>query len=104
MSNDHIEAYRRPGESLDEVRARLRAVVDQADSDVLNAVLSGIEGAADFMAKAAEVFGGHQAAVDWMTAPAIALGRKRPLDLFESTETRQDMLDYLGRLEYDVWS
>ena len=104
MNNESIESYGRPGESLDQTRERLRAVVDQADADALETVLSGIVGGAEFMTRAADVFGGRLAAADWMTAPAVGLGGKVPVALFTSDETRQDMLDYLGRLEYGGWS
>jgi len=104
MHSDSIESYGRPGESLDQTRARLRGVVDHADADAITTALNGIAGGAEFMRKSIEVFAGRQAAMNWMTAPAIGLGSQRPVDLFADGDTRQAVVDYLGRLEYGVWS
>ncbi|MCK9687324.1 hypothetical protein [Scleromatobacter humisilvae] len=91
MNVDSVESYRQPGESLNQTRARLRAVVDQADADALESVLSGIPGGAEFM---------DRAAVNWTTARAIGLNRQRHLDMYMNDDIRQLLVDYLSRLEW----
>lgn len=59
---------------------------------------------AETLAKAAEVFGGKEAAQRWLSAPAVALNGSRPIDLLRTLQGAGVVSDYLDRLEYGVYS
>ncbi len=50
------------------------------------------------------MFGSETAARTWMTRPAIGLGGLSAAELFSTEEGRQQLLDYLGRLEMGGYS
>lgn len=54
-------------------------------------------------AKAVDVFGSRDAAVDWLLDPALALNRQRPLDLLDTREGLQRLKTLLIQLEYGVF-
>jgi putative toxin-antitoxin system antitoxin component (TIGR02293 family) len=54
--------------------------------------------------RALSVFGSETAARTWMTRPAIGLGGLSAAELFSTEEGRQQLLDYLGRLEMGGYS
>lgn len=58
----------------------------------------------DVVAKAAEVFGTMELAEAWMSKPAIGLDGLRPVDLLSTPEGAELVKDFLGRLEYNVYT
>ena len=59
---------------------------------------------AETMAKATEIFGGKSQAVAWMNKPATGLDGQRPVDLMRTAQGTELVNDFLGRLEYGVYS
>ena len=59
---------------------------------------------AETLAKASEVFGGQEAAEHWMVKPAMGLDGQRPIDLLQTLQGAELVNDFLGRLEYGVYS
>ena len=55
------------------------------------------------LAKASEVFGSREAAMTWLTTPAMALDYKRPVDLLTTLAGNQVIERLLGQLEYCVY-
>jgi putative toxin-antitoxin system antitoxin component (TIGR02293 family) len=59
---------------------------------------------AEVLAKATDLLGSQKQAEQWLDSPALGLGRRRPLDLM-ATPAGLDMIEnYLGRLEYGVYT
>ena len=56
------------------------------------------------LSKATEVFGSRAHAKAWMERPALALDDVRPVDLLESPQGVDLVMDLLTRLEYGVYS
>lgn len=56
------------------------------------------------LSKATEVFGSQAHAETWMDRPALALDNARPVDLLESQQGVDLVMDQLTRLEYGVYS
>ncbi len=56
------------------------------------------------LAAAVRVFGDSAGAELWMTRPCVGLDNRRPVDLLGDTEGRQTVLDFIGRLEYNVYT
>ena len=59
---------------------------------------------AEILAKATRVLGSQDEAEQWLRRPAIGLDQKRPIDLLTTPAGVQLVEDYLGRLEYDVYT
>jgi putative toxin-antitoxin system antitoxin component (TIGR02293 family) len=59
---------------------------------------------AEIVAKATAVFGSRDEAQQWLRRPAIGLDQRRPLDLLTTPAGVRLVEDYLGRLEYDVYT
>jgi len=59
---------------------------------------------AETLAKATEVFGSKEAAEQWMSRPAMGLGRQRPIDLLQTLQGAELVNDFLTRVEYGVYS
>lgn len=59
---------------------------------------------ADILEAAKRVFGTDEAAQRWLTAPALGLNQQRPVDLLASADGRQAIVDFLGRLEFNVYT
>ena len=95
---ESINNFRREGESLAQARERLRAVVDHADDIAFAAWLRKTEDGAGILAKAVDVFGSRAAARTWLNKPAIGLGNYAAVELVETADGRQRVIDYLGRL------
>ncbi|MEN9377227.1 MAG: hypothetical protein RL710_2384 [Pseudomonadota bacterium] len=73
--------------------------------DKLNPKHSEAELALMEVTEAAEkVLGSRLAAEQWLTRPAIALDRERPIDLLTSTTGIQAVKDLLTRMEHGVYS
>jgi putative toxin-antitoxin system antitoxin component (TIGR02293 family) len=59
---------------------------------------------AEILAKATEVLGSQEEAEDWLRRPAMALDRRRPIDLLASPAGATLVEDLLGRIEYGVYT
>lgn len=59
---------------------------------------------AEILAKAGEVFGSEDAAVEWLGRPAVGLDRRRPIDLLATPAGVRLIEEFLGRLEYGVYA
>ena len=59
---------------------------------------------AEILVRATAVFGSQQEAETWLERPAIGLEQRRPLDLLSTPAGVEIVEDFLGRLEYDVYT
>jgi putative toxin-antitoxin system antitoxin component (TIGR02293 family) len=59
---------------------------------------------AEILAKATRVLGSQDEAEQWLRRPAIGLDQQRPIDLLTTPAGVQLVEDYLGRLEYNVYT
>lgn len=59
---------------------------------------------AEVLAKATRVLGSQDEAEAWLRRPAIGLNQRRPVDLLTTPAGAKLVEDYLGRLEYDVYT
>jgi putative toxin-antitoxin system antitoxin component (TIGR02293 family) len=59
---------------------------------------------AEILAKATRALGSLEEAEQWLRRPALGLDQQRPLDLLTTPAGEQLVEDYLGRLEYDVYT
>jgi putative toxin-antitoxin system antitoxin component (TIGR02293 family) len=53
-------------------------------------------------ARAGEVFGNRDKALEWLQTPSPALNGATPLDAIETESGCQEVEDILGRIEYGV--
>jgi len=71
---------------------------------LLDAELSGrVWQFAELFAKAEDVLGSQERAVDWMMAPAMALENRRPIDLLTTPVGAQLVDDVIERMRYGVY-
>jgi putative toxin-antitoxin system antitoxin component (TIGR02293 family) len=59
---------------------------------------------AEILAKATAVLGSQEAAERWLERPAIGLERRRPIDLLATPAGVRIVEEYLGRIEYGVYT
>ena len=59
---------------------------------------------AETLAKATEVFGSKDEAELWMSKPAMGLDGQKPIDLLQTVQGAELVNDFLGRLEYGVYT
>jgi putative toxin-antitoxin system antitoxin component (TIGR02293 family) len=59
---------------------------------------------AEILAKATRVLGSQDEAEQWLRRPAIGLDQERPVDLLTTPAGVKLVEDYLGRLEYNVYT
>jgi putative toxin-antitoxin system antitoxin component (TIGR02293 family) len=59
---------------------------------------------AEILAKATRVLGSQEEAEQWLKRRAIGLDQQRPIDLLTTPAGVKLVEDYLGRLEYDVYT
>jgi putative toxin-antitoxin system antitoxin component (TIGR02293 family) len=59
---------------------------------------------AEILAKATRVLGSQDEAEQWLRRPAIGLDQQRPVDLLTTPAGVKLVDDYLGRLEYNVYT
>ena len=59
---------------------------------------------AEILAKATEVFGSRPAAERWLESAAVGLNQYRPIDLLATPAGTELVDDYLGRIEYGVYT
>jgi len=58
----------------------------------------------EVLAKAEEVLGTREAALDWLSSEAIGLEGRRPLDLLQTPQGTEIVKTLLERMEYGVYS
>lgn len=58
----------------------------------------------ELMVRAAAVLGGEREAEQWFDTPALALDRRRPIDLLGSSVGAALVGELLGRMEYGVYT
>jgi putative toxin-antitoxin system antitoxin component (TIGR02293 family) len=54
--------------------------------------------------QAIQVFGSYEAAEWWMTHPVMGLDGQRPIDMLGTFLSREQVSDFLYRLEYGVYT
>lgn len=59
---------------------------------------------AEVLTRASEVFGSQTAAERWLSEPAMALDRRRPVDLLSSPVGVEIVEQLLGRIEHGVYT
>jgi putative toxin-antitoxin system antitoxin component (TIGR02293 family) len=59
---------------------------------------------AEILAKATAVLGSQEEAEQWLQRPAMGLDQRRPLDLLATPAGVEIVQDFLGRLEYGVYT
>jgi putative toxin-antitoxin system antitoxin component (TIGR02293 family) len=59
---------------------------------------------AEILAKATEVLGSQQEAERWLEHPAVGLDQRRPIDLLATPAGVRLVEDFLGRLQYGVYT
>jgi putative toxin-antitoxin system antitoxin component (TIGR02293 family) len=59
---------------------------------------------AEILAKATDVFGSQSEAEQWLERPATGLDERRPIDLLATPAGVKLVDDFLGRLEYGVYT
>jgi putative toxin-antitoxin system antitoxin component (TIGR02293 family) len=59
---------------------------------------------AEILARATHVLGSQDGAEQWLKRPAIGLNQQRPIDLLTTPAGIKLVEDYLGRLEYSVYT
>jgi len=59
---------------------------------------------AEILTRATPLFGSQAAAEQWLERPAIGLDQRRPIDLMTTPAGLELVEDYLGRIEYGVYT
>ena len=59
---------------------------------------------AEVLAKARDVFGSSEQAATWLSCPATGLNQQRPIDLLATLAGAELVQQFLGRLEYGVYT
>ena len=59
---------------------------------------------AEILAKATSLLGSQQEAERWLEQPAVGLDQRCPIDLLSTPAGVEIVEDFLGRLEYDVYT
>jgi putative toxin-antitoxin system antitoxin component (TIGR02293 family) len=59
---------------------------------------------AEILAKATTVFGSQEEAEQWLERPAIGLNQRRPIDLLATPAGVRLVEEFLGRIEYGVYT
>lgn len=59
---------------------------------------------AEILGRATELFGSQAEAEQWLERPAVALDRRKPIDLLSTPAGVETVEDHLTRLEYGVYT
>jgi len=59
---------------------------------------------AEILGRAIELFGSRADAENWLQRPAMALDRRKPIDLLSTPAGVESVEDHLTRLEYGVYT
>ena len=62
------------------------------------------EKSAEILTRATTLFGSQAAATQWLEQPAIGLDQRRPIDLMTTPSGLKLVEDFLGRIEYGVYT
>ncbi|HEY3742215.1 MAG TPA: MbcA/ParS/Xre antitoxin family protein [Bryobacteraceae bacterium] len=55
------------------------------------------------VARAIEVFGTRDKAIDWLRTPLPALSHRTPISIMNTTTGVEQIQDVLGRIEHGIW-
>ncbi|WP_433885738.1 antitoxin Xre/MbcA/ParS toxin-binding domain-containing protein [Pseudomonas vranovensis] len=55
------------------------------------------------MSQAAYVLGNHRLASEWLTRPALGLGKRTPCSLLEEAQGYRQVCEHFMRIEYGVY-
>jgi putative toxin-antitoxin system antitoxin component (TIGR02293 family) len=58
----------------------------------------------EIVTRATTLLGSQTAAEQWLEQPAIGLDQRRPIDLMTTPSGLELVEDYLGRIEYGVYT
>jgi putative toxin-antitoxin system antitoxin component (TIGR02293 family) len=87
------------------VSLRTAQRISARPSELLSPEVSGrLWKFAEVLAKAIEVFGTRDDAEKWLGTPALALNKKRPIELLRSPVGVELVEQLLGRLDYNVYT
>jgi len=70
------------------------------DSSGKGAVIPGF---VDVVARALDIFGSREKAIDWLQSPVRSLADRTPASLLDSSEGISAVNEVLGRIEHGVW-
>ena len=104
---DHLSILRRTGSLERAVGMSLRTVQRRKPGSTkrLTPEQSGRTWKfAQILAKATALLGSQADAERWLESPAIGLNQRRPIDLLATPAGVEMVEDYLGRLEYGVYT
>jgi putative toxin-antitoxin system antitoxin component (TIGR02293 family) len=59
---------------------------------------------AEILSRATTLFGSQATAEQWLEQPATGLDQRRPIDLMTTPTGLELVDDYLGRIEYGVYT
>jgi putative toxin-antitoxin system antitoxin component (TIGR02293 family) len=59
---------------------------------------------AEILTRATTLFGSQATAEQWLEQPAIGLDQRRPIDLVTTPAGPELIEDFLGRIEYGVYT
>jgi putative toxin-antitoxin system antitoxin component (TIGR02293 family) len=59
---------------------------------------------AEILTRATALFGSQAAAQQWLEQPATGLDQRRPIDLMTTPAGLELVEDFLGRIEYGVYT
>jgi putative toxin-antitoxin system antitoxin component (TIGR02293 family) len=60
--------------------------------------------AAEILTRATSVFGSRAVGEQWLAQPATGLDQRRPIDLLTTPAGMELVEDFLGRIEYGVYT
>jgi hypothetical protein len=89
-------------EDWDEIKQLIGAMIAEAQGGADLAALAS-HPLVDVLARAIEVFGEREKALQWLRTPVRSLGDKTPISLLGTPEGLARVLDTLGRVEHGVW-
>lgn len=82
----------------------LRRLRDQPTRPLAPDLASKAWQLAELVGQAVQVFGGAQAAQQWLLQPALGLDGARPIDLLRTLQGTELVAELLGRLEHGVYN
>lgn len=59
---------------------------------------------AEILARASDIFGSQDEAVDWLMSPCVGLDQRRPIDLVGTAAGVELVEDHLTRIDYGVYA
>jgi len=89
-------------EDWDEIKQLVGAMIAEAQGGANLASLKS-HPLVDVLARAIEVFGEREKALQWLRTPVRSLGDKTPISLLSTTEGLTRVRDVLGQIEHGIW-